>query len=194
MCSSDLAVKIIFAHDSNDFEVGERHNLPRPVCIDFEAKMTKLAGKYEGMDRYECRKNWVSDLKEQGFLVKTENLEIPTGGCYRCNTVVEPMLSDQWFVKMDELAKPAVKAAAEGRVKHVPERFIKIYLHWLENIRDWCISRQLWWGHRIPAYYCQDCGEINVSREDVKTCKKCASHNIKQDKDILDTWFSCRRC
>lgn len=184
------AVKITPAHDSNDFEVGERHNLPRPVCIDFEAKMTKLAGKYEGMDRYECRKNWVSDLKEQGFLVKTENLEIPTGGCYRCNTVVEPMLSDQWFVKMDELAKPAVKAAAEGRVKHVPERFTKIYLHWLENIRDWCISRQLWWGHRIPAYYCQDCGEINVSREDVKTCKKCASHNIKQDEDVLDTWFS----
>ena len=111
-------------------------------------------------------------------------------GAFRCNTVVEPMLSDQWFVKMDELAKPAVKAAAEGRVKHVPERFTKIYLHWLENIRDWCISRQLWWGHRIPAYYCQDCGEINVSREDVKTCKKCASHNIKQDEDMLDTWFS----
>ena len=150
------AVKITPAHDPNDFEVGQRHDLENLSCIDFDAKMNSLAGKYEGMDRYECRKAWVKDLDEAGFLIKTEEKVIPVGECYRCHTVVEPMLSDQWFVKMEELAKPAIEAAKSGQLTHVPERFEKTYLHWLEEIRDWCISRQLWWGHRIPAYYCQD--------------------------------------
>ena len=184
------AVKITPAHDPNDFEVGQRHNLGTPTCIDFEAKMTAAAGKYEGMDRYECRKAWVADLEAAGYLVKTEEKVIPVGECYRCHTVVEPMLSDQWFVKMEDLAKPAIEAAKSGDLEHVPERFEKIYLHWLEEIRDWCISRQLWWGHRIPAYYCQDCGEIIVAEEAPTTCHKCGSTNLKQDEDVLDTWFS----
>ncbi|MDO4745440.1 MAG: valine--tRNA ligase [Bacillota bacterium] len=184
------AVKITPAHDPNDFEVGQRHDLPTPTCIDFEAKMTAAAGKYEGMDRYECRKAWVADLEAAGYLVKTEEKVIPVGECYRCHTVVEPMLSDQWFVKMEDLAKPAIEAAKSGDLEHVPERFEKIYLHWLEEIRDWCISRQLWWGHRIPAYYCQDCGEIIVAEEAPSKCSKCGSTNIKQDEDVLDTWFS----
>lgn len=184
------AVKITPAADPNDFEVGQRHNLDMPACMDFEAKMNSLAGKYEGMDRYECRKAWVKDLDEAGYLVKTEDIVIPVGTCYRCHNAVEPMLSDQWFVAMEELAKPAIEAAKEGKVNHVPERFEKIYLHWLENIKDWCISRQLWWGHRIPAYYCQDCGELMVAREAVTKCSKCGSTNIKQEEDVLDTWFS----
>lgn len=184
------AVKITPAADPNDFEVGQRHNLDMPACMDFEAKMNSMAGKYEGMDRYECRKAWVKDLDEAGYLVKTEDIVIPVGTCYRCHNAVEPMLSDQWFVAMEELAKPAIEAAKEGKLQHVPERFEKIYLHWLENIKDWCISRQLWWGHRIPAYYCQDCGELMVSREDVTKCTKCGSTNIKQEEDVLDTWFS----
>ncbi len=184
------AVKITPAHDPNDFEVGQRHGLGTPTCIDFEAKMTAAAGKYEGMDRYECRKAWVADLEAAGHLVKTEEKVIPVGGCYRCNTVVEPMLSDQWFVKMEDLAKPAIEAAKSGDLEHVPERFEKIYLHWLEEIRDWCISRQLWWGHRIPAYYCDDCGELMVAEEAPTTCSKCGSKNIRQDEDVLDTWFS----
>ena len=161
------AVKITPAADPNDFEVGQRHNLDMPACMDLEAKMNSMAGKYEGMDRYECRKAWVKELDEAGYLVKTEDLVIPVGTCYRCHTPVEPMLSDQWFVAMEELAKPAIEAVKSGKLKHVPERFEKIYLHWLENIRDWCISRQLWWGHRIPAFYCEDCGETMVSTEDV---------------------------
>ena len=184
------AVKITPAHDPNDFEVGQRHNLGTPTCIDFEAKMTATAGKYEGMDRYECRKAWVADLEAAGYLVKTEEKVIPVGECYRCHTVVEPMLSDQWFVKMEDLAKPAIEAAKSGDLEHVPERFEKIYLHWLEEIRDWCISRQLWWGHRIPAYYCDDCGEIMVAEEAPTVCSKCGSENIRQDEDVLDTWFS----
>jgi len=184
------AVKITPAHDQNDFEVGERHNLDRPSCINDDATMNSLAGKYEGMDRFECRKAWVSDLEAAGYLVKTEDKEIPIGECYRCNTVVEPMLSDQWFVDMEELAKPAIEAAKNGSLTHVPDRFEKIYLHWLENIRDWCISRQLWWGHRIPAYYCDDCGEITVARTRPDKCSKCGSTNIRQDEDVLDTWFS----
>ena len=183
-------VKITPAHDPNDFEVGQRHNLGTPACIDFEAKMTAEAGKYEGMDRYECRKAWVKDLEEAGYLVKTEEKVIPVGECYRCHTVVEPMLSDQWFVKMEELAKPAIEAAENGDLEHVPERFEKIYLHWLGGIRDWCISRQLWWGHRIPAYYCRECGEIIVSEEAPQACHKCGSTDIRQDEDVLDTWFS----
>lgn len=184
------AVKITPAHDFNDFEVGKRHNLEVLNCIDKEAKMTALAGKYEGMDRYECRKAWVKELSSNGFLVKTEDVVIPAGECYRCNTTVEPMISDQWFVKMEELAKPAIEAAKSGKLKHVPERFEKTYLHWLSDIHDWCISRQLWWGHRIPAYYCKDCGEIIVSKDEPKKCPKCGSQNIYQDDDVLDTWFS----
>ena len=184
------AVKITPAHDPNDFEVGQRHNLDMPCCINLDATMNELAGKYEGMDRYECRKAWVEDLDKAGFLVKTEEKVIPMGECYRCHTTVESMLSDQWFVKMEELAKPAIEAAKNGDLKHVPERFEKIYLHWLEEIRDWCISRQLWWGHRIPAYYCQDCGEIMVCLDEPHKCTKCGSTSIKQDEDVLDTWFS----
>ena len=184
------AVKITPAHDPNDFEVGQRNHLDSPVCIGFDARMNSLAGKYEGMDRYECRKAWVKDLEDAGYLVKTEEKVIPVGGCYRCNTVVEPMLSDQWFVKMEELAKPAIEAAKKGDLVHVPERFEKIYLHWLEEIRDWCISRQLWWGHRIPAYYCQECGELMVAETAPARCAKCGSTDIKQDEDVLDTWFS----
>jgi valyl-tRNA synthetase len=184
------AVKITPAADPNDFEVGQRHGLEILVCIDEEAKMTELAGKYAGMDRYECRKAWVADLDAAGYLVKTEDLTIPTGECYRCHTVVEPMISEQWFVKMKPLAEPALKIARTGELKFVPERFEKIYYHWLEEIRDWCISRQLWWGHRIPAYYCEDCGEMTVAREPVTVCPKCGSVHIRQDEDVLDTWFS----
>ncbi|MBN7771911.1 valine--tRNA ligase [Clostridium aminobutyricum] len=184
------AVKITPAHDPNDFEVGERHSLARTSCINLDATMNELAGKYNGMDRFECRKAWVTDLEAAGYLVKTEEKVIPSGGCYRCNTVIEPMLSDQWFVKMEGLAKPAIEAAKNGTLEHVPDRFEKIYLHWLENIRDWCISRQLWWGHRIPAYYCEDCGEMMVSTEVPEKCTKCGSTNIRQDEDVLDTWFS----
>ncbi len=184
------AVKITPAHDPNDFEVGERHNLEILSCINLDATMNSLAGKYEGMNRFDCRKQWVKELEEKGFLVKTEEKVIPSGECYRCSTVIEPMLSDQWFVKMEELAKPAIEEVKNGHLKHVPERFEKIYLHWLENIRDWCISRQLWWGHRIPAYYCHDCNHMMVKKEAPKTCDKCGSSHLHQDEDVLDTWFS----
>ncbi len=184
------AVKITPAHDPNDFEVGQRHGLDMPCCINPDATMNELAGKYEGMDRYECRRAWVEDLDKAGFLVKTEEKVIPMGECYRCHTAVESMLSDQWFVAMEDLAKPAIEAARKGDLRHVPERFEKIYLHWLEEIRDWCISRQLWWGHRIPAYYCQDCGELMVCLDEPQKCTKCGSTNIRQDEDVLDTWFS----
>lgn len=184
------AVKITPAHDENDFMVGQRNDLPSPCCINEDATMNALAGKYQGMDRYECRKEWVKDLEEAGYLVKIEEMVIPAGTCYRCHTVVEPMLSDQWFVKMEDLAKPAMEAARKGDLSHVPERFEKTYMHWLEEIRDWCISRQLWWGHRIPAWYCQDCGEIIVAEEPPRKCAKCGGTNLKQDEDVLDTWFS----
>ena len=184
------AVKITPAHDPNDFEVGARHDLEVISCINLDATMNSLAGKYEGMDRYECRKAWVKDLEEAGYLVKTEEKVIPIGECYRCHTVIEPMISDQWFVKMEDLAKPAIEAAKKGDLEHVPDRFEKTYLHWLEEIRDWCISRQLWWGHRIPAWYCQDCGEIVVAMDEPHKCTKCGSTNLKQDEDVLDTWFS----
>ena len=184
------AVKITPAHDPNDFEVGQRADLESLSCINPDATMNSLAGKYEGMDRYECRKQWVADLEAAGYLVKTEEKVIPAGTCYRCHTVIESMLSDQWFVKMEELAKPAIEAARTGKLRHVPERFEKTYLHWLEEIRDWCISRQLWWGHRIPAWYCQECGEIIVSEDTPHTCTKCGSTDLKQDEDVLDTWFS----
>ena len=184
------AVKITPAHDPNDFEVGVRAGLERPSCINEDATMNSLAGKYEGMDRYECRKAWVRDLEEAGYLVKTEEKVIPVGECYRCHTVIEPMLSDQWFVAMEKLAKPAIEAAKSGKLTHVPERFEKTYLRWLEEIRDWCISRQLWWGHRIPAYYCQECGELTVAAEMPEKCHKCGGTAFKQDEDVLDTWFS----
>ncbi|MDR1495756.1 MAG: valine--tRNA ligase [Clostridiales Family XIII bacterium] len=184
------AVKITPAHDPNDFEVGERHGLEQIVCIGFDAKMTAESGAYEGMDRYDCRKAWVDELTEGGYLVKTEKVVIPVGTCYRCEAAVEPMVSEQWFVKMKELVEPAIAAAKDGSLKHVPERFEKIYLHWLEDIRDWCISRQLWWGHRIPAYYCDACGEIVVARERPSSCPACGAGELRQDEDVLDTWFS----
>ena len=152
--------------------------------------MNEMAGKYAGMDRYECRKLWVQELDEAGFLVKTEDMVIPAGKCYRCHTVIEPMISDQWFVAMKELAKPAIEAATSGKLIHVPARFEKIYLNWLNDIRDWCISRQLWWGHRIPAYYCDECGETVVAREMPTVCPKCGCTHLTQDEDVLDTWFS----
>jgi len=183
------AVKITPAHDPNDFEVGQRHNLEKPICIQADATMNDLAGKYEGMDRFACRKAWIKDLKDAGYLIKTEEKVIPLGGCYRCDTIVEPMLSDQWFVAMEELAKPAIEVAGNGKLEHMPKRFEKIYLHWLENIRDWCISRQLWWGHRIPAYYCDTCGEMVVTAQAPERCPKCGA-KMRQDEDVLDTWFS----
>ncbi|MCQ2563674.1 MAG: valine--tRNA ligase [Mogibacterium sp.] len=184
------AVKITPAHDPNDFEVGQRHDLEIISCMNDDATMNGYAGKYEGMDRYECRRAWVKDLEEAGFLVKTEELTIPVGKCYRCHSAVEPMMSDQWFVKMDELAKPAIAAVETGRMKFVPERFSKVYLNWLYEIRDWCISRQLWWGHRIPAYYCDECGEIVVADHMPEVCPKCGCKHFTQDEDVLDTWFS----
>ena len=184
------AVKITPAHDPNDFEVGLRAGLECPSCINKDATMNEMAGKYQGMDRYECRKAWVKDLEEAGYLVKTEEKVIPVGECYRCHTVIEPMLSDQWFVAMEELAKPAIEAAEKGQLTHVPERFEKTYLRWLYEIRDWCISRQLWWGHRIPAYYCDDCGETVVDYDMPSKCPKCGGAHFHQDEDVLDTWFS----
>ena len=184
------AVKITPAHDPNDFEVGQRHGLEIISCMNDDATMNEYAGKYNGMDRYECRREWVKELQEGGFLVKTEEMTIPVGKCYRCHSAVEPMMSDQWFVKMDELAKPAIAAVETGRMKFVPERFAKVYLNWLYEIRDWCISRQLWWGHRIPAYYCDECGEIVVADHMPEVCPKCGCKHFTQDEDVLDTWFS----
>lgn len=184
------ALKITPAHDPNDFDLGKRHDLEQITVMNEDATMAKNTGKFAGMDRYECRKALVKELDETGFLVETKKHDHNVGTCYRCHTVVEPRLSDQWFVKMEELAKPAIEALRNNDVNFVPERFSKTYLHWLENIRDWCISRQLWWGHRIPAYHCDDCGEITVSREAPQVCSKCQSTNIRQDEDALDTWFS----
>ncbi|MBQ9826100.1 MAG: valine--tRNA ligase [Firmicutes bacterium] len=184
------AVKITPTCDPNDFEVGQRHNLPMIECMDEKARMLPICGKYEGMDRYECRKAWVEDLDKAGYLVKTEDLIIPTGECYRCHSAVEPRISEQWFVKMKPLAEPAIEAVRKGETQFVPERFDKIYYHWMEDIKDWCISRQLWWGHRIPAYYCDDCGEMVVAKEMPEVCPKCGGKHFHQDEDVLDTWFS----
>ena len=184
------AVKITPSADPNDFEVGLRHGLEMIECIDEKAKMTAAAGKYEGMDRYECRKAWVADLEAAGYLVKVEKMVIPAGECYRCHTVVEPRISEQWFVKMKPLAEPAIEAVRKNETKFVPERFDKTYYHWMEDIKDWCISRQLWWGHRIPAYYCEDCGEMVVAKEEPSVCPKCGGTHFHQDEDVLDTWFS----
>ncbi|MDW5299973.1 MAG: valine--tRNA ligase [Sedimentibacter sp.] len=184
------ALKITPCHDPNDFEIGLRHNLEQINCMNEDGTMNEEAGKYNGMDRFDCRKEFVRELEENGFIVKIENTDHNVGTCYRCHNIVEPRVSDQWFVKMKPLAEPALKAGENKEVELVPERFTKIYTHWLENIRDWCISRQLWWGHRIPAYYCQECGELMVSKTAPDKCSKCGSTNIKQDEDVLDTWFS----
>ncbi len=184
------AVKMTPSHDFNDNEVGQRHNLENKVCIDLKGKMTELAGKYEGQTTIECRKKFIKDLDEAGLLEKIEQVQIPTGQCYRCDSVIEPMLSEQWFVKMDDLIKPVLKAIEDNELNVYPEKFKKVHLHWLNNIKDWCISRQLWWGHRIPAYYCEDCNEIIVSKNEPKKCTKCNSTNFRRDEDVLDTWFS----
>ena len=183
-------VKITPAHDPNDFEVGRRHNLPEINILNDDATINENGGKYAGMDRYEARKAIVKELEEQGLLVKVEDHVHNVGTHDRCGTTVEPMIKQQWFVKMEEMAKPAIEAVKNGDLTFVPERFDKTYLHWLENIRDWCISRQLWWGHRIPAYYCDDCGEIVVDREMPRVCPKCGCTHFTQDPDTLDTWFS----
>lgn len=183
------AVKVTPAHDPNDFDMGERHHLEQIVILNNDGTMAENTGKYSGMDRYDCRKQIIADLKAQGALVKMEDHAHAVGHCQRCHTVVEPMVSKQWFVKMESLAKPALKAVQSGEVKFVPERFTKIYVNWLESIRDWCISRQLWWGHRIPAWYCESCGKTVVSREDVEACPHCGKA-VRQDEDVLDTWFS----
>ncbi len=184
------AVKVTPSHDPNDFECGERHDLPRIQVIGEDGSMTAEAGEYAGLDRYEARKKIVDELKRQGLLEKTEDIVHSVGHCCRCDTIIEPLISKQWFVKMEPLAKPALEAVENGDVKIVPDRFAKVYSNWLENIRDWCISRQLWWGHRIPAWYCDDCGEITVSEDEPEVCGHCGSGNIHQDEDVLDTWFS----
>ena len=183
-------VKITPAHDPNDFEVGKRHNLEEITVINDDATMNHFAGKYEGMDRYECRKALVDDLKEQGLLVKVEPHSHNVGTHDRCGTTVEPMVKQQWFVKMDELIKPAVEAVKNGDIQLLPKRMEKTYFNWTDNIRDWCISRQLWWGHRIPAYYCPDCGEMVVAKSAPQKCPKCGCDHMEQDPDTLDTWFS----
>ena len=183
-------VKITPAHDPNDFEVGKRHNLEEIVVMNDDATMNKNAGKYAGMDRYECREKLVAELKEQGLLVKVVPHSHNVGTHDRCGTTVEPMIKQQWFVKMDDMIKPAVEAVKNGDIQLLPKRMDKTYFNWTDNIRDWCISRQLWWGHRIPAYYCDDCGEMVVSKEKPEKCPKCGCTHMTQDPDTLDTWFS----
>ncbi len=183
------AVKITPAHDPNDFEMGLRHNLPEVNVINPDGTMTGDSGKYAGMDRYQCRKQLVNDLQELGYLVRIDEHSHAVGHCQRCSTIVEPLISKQWFVKMKPLIGPSLDVVTSGQIKFVPERFTKIYINWLEGIRDWCISRQIWWGHRIPAWYCQDCGEVIVSRQDIDICPTCGGA-VEQDSDVLDTWFS----
>ncbi len=182
-------VKITPAHDPNDFLVGKRHNLEEIKVMNDDATMNAYAGKYEGMDRYECRKALVADLEAEGLLIKTVPHAHNVGSCYRCGTTVEPMTSNQWFVKMEPLAAPALDVVRDGTVRFVPERFSKTYVNWMENVHDWCISRQLWWGHRIPAFYCAKCGEMTVSKTDIDVCPKCGG-KVEQENDVLDTWFS----
>ncbi|MCA0384723.1 MAG: valine--tRNA ligase [Firmicutes bacterium] len=184
------ALKVTPAHDPNDFEIGLRHNLEQINGMNDDATMNEVAGKYEGMDRFACRKAIVKDLEAEGYLVMTKEHPHNVGTCYRCSTVIEPRVSDQWFVKMAPLAGPAIDVVNNGEMRIIPDRFTKVYMNWLENIRDWCISRQLWWGHRIPAYYCQTCPEIVVAKEMPDVCPSCGSSHFKQDDDVLDTWFS----
>jgi valyl-tRNA synthetase len=183
-------VKITPAHDPNDFEVGLRHSLPVVRVMNDDGTMNNLAGKYEGMDRYECRKKLVEELESLGNLVSIEPHKHNVGHCYRCHSTVEPIVSKQWFVKMEGLARPAINAVIDKKISFVPERFAKTYYNWMENVKDWCISRQLWWGHRIPVWYCDDCGKEICSKTDVTVCPDCGSKNIRQDEDVLDTWFS----
>jgi len=183
-------VKITPSHDVNDFEMGSRHDLPHVVVIDQYGKMNENAGKYNGLDRFECRKQVIEDLRGTEYFDHEEDYTNAVGHCYRCHTAIEPRVSKQWFVKMAPLAEPALAAVKTGDIRFVPERFEKIYTGWLENIKDWCISRQLWWGHRIPVWYCQDCGEVICTREDPTVCPKCGSAHLEQDPDVLDTWFS----
>ena len=184
------ALKITPAHDPNDFEVGSRHNLEIINVMNDEATMNEKAGKYCGLDRFEARKKVIEELRELDLLGEIKELKHNVGTCYRCSNIVEPKISKQWFVKMESLAKPAIECVKNSDVKFIPERFSKIYFHWMENIKDWCISRQLWWGHRIPVWYCKDCGEVMASCDDLVKCKSCGSENIYQDEDTLDTWFS----
>ena len=183
-------VKMTPAHDPNDFEVGLRHNLEVIRVLDDDGKVNELGGVYQGLDRYEARKKIVADLEEQGYLVSVEDYAHNVGTCYRCHNDVEPIISAQWFVKMKPLAEPAIEAVKSGETKFVPERFTKNYLNWMENLHDWCISRQLWWGHQIPCWYCAECGHMTVSMEDATECEACHSKNITRDEDVLDTWFS----
>ncbi|NLM89057.1 MAG: valine--tRNA ligase, partial [Syntrophomonadaceae bacterium] len=184
------AVKVTPAHDPNDFEMGLRHQLPQIKVMDDGGIMNENAGQYEGLDRSECRQKVVADLEALGLLEKIEPHQHAVGHCQRCETIIEPMISKQWFVRMKPLAEPAIRRVVEGDIRFVPERFTKIYLNWMENIRDWCISRQLWWGHRIPVWYCDQCGEIICSKTDPDRCPSCESDQLRQDEDVLDTWFS----
>ncbi|WP_276619102.1 valine--tRNA ligase [Syntrophomonas wolfei] len=184
------AVKVTPAHDPNDFDMGLRHGVEQIAVIDKYGFMNENAGPYQGLDRYACRRQVVKDLEAQGYLLKVEEHRHAVGHCQRCDTVIEPLVSTQWFVKMKPLAEPAIQKVLDGEIKFIPERFTRIYINWMENIRDWCISRQLWWGHRIPVWYCQECGEIICSKEDPERCPNCESAELKQDEDVLDTWFS----
>ncbi len=183
-------VKITPAHDHNDYVVGKRHDLLMVNVLDADATVNANGGPFEGMDRYECRKALVERMKEMGLLEREEDYDLSLSVCYRCDTAVEPRLSDQWFVRMKELAEPAIRAAKEGRVRFRPDRWVKVYLDWLENVRDWCISRQIWWGHPIPVWYCGDCGHVNVEESEPKHCEECGGSNLRRDPDVLDTWFS----
>ena len=184
------ALKITPGHDAVDFDIGQRHGLETIMCVGPDARMTKEGAPYEGMDRFECRDAIVKDLEERGYLVKTEPYVHSVGHCQRCHTMIEPLVSKQWFVRMEPLAKPAIEAVTDGRIRFVPERFTRVYLNWMENIRDWCISRQLWFGHPIPVWYCRDCDGQTVTVEDPEVCQHCGSRNIERDPDVLDTWFS----
>ena len=184
------AVKVTPAHDPTDFEIAQRHNLPLVNLMNPDATLNENAGPYRGMDRFACREALLCELKQQDLLVRTEPYTHAVGHCYRCNTMVEPLALKQWFIRMKELAQPAIRAVLDGEIEIIPERFTKVYLNWMENIRDWCISRQLWWGHRIPVWYCQDCGKLTVSVDDPSFCAHCGSLKLEQDPDVLDTWFS----